>query len=269
VIKLNNGFSGQGNAMVTWSGADADLADRETIFCATGETWSSFAAKIAGDGAIVEQLVHARSASPSAQAWISPAGEVTVVSTHDQVLGGPGGQVYLGCRFPAEPVYRTEIIAHTRAVGRHLADAGVVGPFAIDFSVRPASDDDTRSHICLSEINLRIGGTTHPFGMAVAVTGARTDATTGLHTHDGDRVYVSTDNLKEPGLVGITPREVITRVQEAGLGFDAERRCGITLHLLGAVQQYGKLGAVCIARSYAEAEAMLSDLTALLRSGWS
>lgn len=265
VIKLNNGFSGQGNAMVMWHGVDADLADRETVFCAAGETWSSFAAKIAAEGAIVEQLVHARSASPSAQAWISPAGDVTVVSTHDQVLGGPGGQVYLGCRFPATPEYRPEIIAHTHAVGRHLADAGVVGPFAIDFSVLPTTDAGPQ--ICLSEINLRLGGTTHPFGMAVAATGARTDATTGLHTDDGDRVYVSTDNLKEPALVGAAPGHVIARVDEAGLGFDVRRRAGVTLHLLGAVEEYGKLGAACIARSSDEADAMLSDLTALLRSG--
>src|SRR5690606_35713419 len=65
VVKLNNGFSGQGNAMVKWHGPDADLADRETVFCAPGETWSSFAEKIAAEGAIVEQLVHTRTASPS------------------------------------------------------------------------------------------------------------------------------------------------------------------------------------------------------------
>jgi hypothetical protein len=178
VVKLNNGFSGQGNAMVTWSGTDADLAERETMFCAPGETWASFAAKIGAEGAVVEQLVHTRSASPSAQAWISPLGRVTVLSTHDQVLGGPGGQVYLGCRFPADSRYRDEIIAHTHAVGAHLAAAGVIGPFAIDYSVVPNGCPSIR----LSEINLRLGGTTHPFGMARRVTGADADAATGLTT---------------------------------------------------------------------------------------
>lgn len=271
VVKLNNGFSGQGNAMVTWNSTLADLADRETLFCATEETWESYAAKIVAEGAIVEQLVSSRSASPSAQAWISPAGEVTVVSTHDQILGGPGGQVYLGCRFPAQPTYRAEIIAHAEAVGRHLADAGVVGPFAVDFSVLPSPNDAVgqrpadASQIYLSEINLRLGGTTHPFGMARMVTGARANAATGLHTDDGDRVYVSSDNLKEPGLVGVTPRDVIDRVDDAGLAFDPVTSTGVTLHLLGAVEQYGKLGAVCIARSHDTAERMLSDLTALLQ----
>jgi hypothetical protein len=266
VVKLNNGFSGQGNAMVTWSGTAADLADRETVFCSADETWESYTAKIIAEGAIVEQLLGSRSASPSAQAWISPSADVTVVSTHDQILGGPGGQVYLGCRFPAHPTYRAQIIAHTEAVGRHLADAGVIGPFAIDYSV-PASDGHPQ--VCLSEINLRLGGTTHPFGMARMATGARTDATTGLHTTDGDRVYVSTDNLKEPALVGVTPSEVIARVDRAGLAFDPATKTGVTLHLLGAVEQYGKVGAVCIARTHDQAEQMLSDLTALLRGGTS
>jgi hypothetical protein len=264
VVKLNNGFSGQGNAMVTWNSTMADLKDRETVFCATEETWASYAAKIAAEGAIVEQLVSSRSASPSAQAWISPEGEVTVVSTHDQILGGPGGQVYLGCRFPADATYRTQIIAHAHAVGRHLADAGVVGPFAIDLSVLPDGDAGAPERIYLSEINLRLGGTTHPFGMARMVTGARANAATGLHTDGGDLVYVSSDNLKDPRLIGVTPGEIVARVDDAGLAFDPATNTGVTLHLLGAVEQYGKLGAVCLARSHHEAERMLSDLTVLL-----
>jgi hypothetical protein len=261
VVKLNNGFSGQGNAMVTWNSATADLADRETIFCGAGETWSSYAGKIAAEGAIVEQLVSARSASPSAQAWIGPAGDVTVVSTHDQILGGPGGQVYLGCRFPARPVYRDEIIAYAYAIGHHLAEAGVVGPFAVDFSVLTSAGTQ---QIYLSEINLRLGGTTHPFGMAGMVTRARTNAATGLHTDDGDRVYVSSDNIKESCLIGVAPGEVLARIEDTGLAFDPATRVGVTLHLLGAVEEYGKVGAVCIGRSHDEAERMLSDVTSLL-----
>ena len=44
--------------------------------------------------------------SPSVQFRIDPLGEIEYVSTHDQVLGGPGGQVYLGCGFPADEAYR-------------------------------------------------------------------------------------------------------------------------------------------------------------------
>jgi hypothetical protein len=262
VVKLNNGFSGQGNAMVTWSGRTATLADRETVFCAPGETWTSFTAKIQDEGAIVEQLVIGRTASPSAQAWISPTGRLTVLSTHDQLLGGPGGQVYLGCRFPADRAYRAQIIDHTVAVGRQLADAGVVGPYAIDYTVVD-HDDGPRVH--LSEINLRLGGTTHPFGMAQLAIGAATDPhADGLLTPDGHRVYIASDNLKDPGLVGTSPATVIARVEAAGLAFDRATGTGVTLHLMGALPEHGKLGAVAIARSHDEAEAMFAELTALL-----
>lgn len=260
VVKLNNGFSGQGNAMITWDSVRADLADRETVFCADSETWLTFTAKIAREGAIVEQLVTDRAASPSAQAWISPHGEVEVVSTHDQLLGGPGGQVYLGCRYPAAGPYRHGIIAHTEAVGARLAAAGVAGPFALDFTVLHGG------RICLSEINLRLGGTTHPFGMARMVTDARGDASgDGLQTADGPRVYVASDNLKEPSLVGATPAAVVRRVRDAGLAFDPTSGTGVTLHLLGAVPGHGKLGAVAIGRSPEHADELFAGLTAALR----
>ena len=38
-----------------------------------------------------------------------PRGEVVPISTHDQLLGGRSGQVYLGCSFPARDAYRMTI----------------------------------------------------------------------------------------------------------------------------------------------------------------
>ena len=34
---------------------------------------------------------------------VTPLGQLEVLSTHDQLLGGPSGQSYLGCIFPADP----------------------------------------------------------------------------------------------------------------------------------------------------------------------
>ena len=48
-----------------------------------------------------------------------------------------------------------------RKVGQRLMREGVLGRFAIDFvAVR---DDQNRWHVYAIEINLRKGGTTHPF----------------------------------------------------------------------------------------------------------
>ena len=62
-----------------------------------------YLSKLAERGGIVEELISGvEIRSPSVQLRVTPTGEVELLSTHDQVLGGPSGQSYLGCRFPAD-----------------------------------------------------------------------------------------------------------------------------------------------------------------------
>lgn len=262
VIKLNNGFSGQGNAVVELAGLTSPLPSADTMFVAPGETWPAFEAKIRAEGAIVEELVRDEPmVSPSVQLRITPGGEVEVVSTHDQVLGGPEGQVYIGCRFPADGDYRLVIQENARRVAHVLASRGVIGTFGIDFLVAHGHGGNA---VYLSEINLRMGGTTHPYWMARLASGGRYDTGTGeLVAEDGrPRCYVATDNLKDESLIGRTPASVIEAVDRAGLGFDPASRAGVTLHLLGALPGYGKMGAVCIAETLDEADALYKELVA-------
>ena len=266
VIKLNNGFSGQGNAIVELTAPTSPLPWSDTTFCASEETWRTYEAKIGAEGAIVEELVrHEPMVSPSVQLRIAPGGAVEVVSTHDQILGGPEGQVYLGCRFPADADYRLEIQESALRVGRVLAGKGVMGSFGIDFLVAHGTGGN---HVYLSEINLRMGGTTHPFWMARLATGGEYDTGVGeLVAPDGrPRRYVATDNIKDLSLVGRTPADVIAAVDEAGLAFDAATGCGATLHLLGALRPHGKMGCTCVAETLDEAEAMYQKLLGVLLS---
>lgn len=265
VIKLNNGFSGQGNAIVELDGRTAPLPQSTTTFCASEETWPTYEAKIGAEGAIVEELVRDEPmVSPSVQLRITPGGESEVVSTHDQILGGPEGQVYLGCRFPADPEYRLIIQENALRVAGVLGSKGVMGSFGIDFLVAHGHGGN---HVYLSEINLRMGGTTHPFWMARLVTGGEYDPSTGELMVEGEpRRYVATDNIKETSLIGCTPADVIAVVDKAGLAFDAATKSGVTLHLLGALQPYGKMGAVCIAPTLEEADVLYADLLGALRA---
>jgi hypothetical protein len=252
VIKLNDGFSGQGNAVVDLAGLNGSLLDSPVTFCAEEESWNSFAAKIAEGGAVVEEHLDVPGmVSPSVQLRILPGGTPLVLSTHSQVLGGPNRQVYLGCRFPADKAYRGQIGAAAERVGRVLAARGVIGYFGVDFFVVP---DGRRQRVFLAEINLRVGGTTHPFGMASLVTDGRYDPAGG-HLVAGGRAksYLATDNLKSPALVGRQPQEVIDQVDRLGLGYDHRRRTGATLHLLGALREYGKMGVTCIGDTEEEA----------------
>ena len=253
VVKLNNGFSGQGNAVVDLRGFTTAVVETPTVFCASEESWASFRNKIAAEGAIVEEQIKAPGmTSPSVQLRIAPGGSIETLSTHDQILGGPDDQVYLGCRFPARADYRRDILDLALATAEVLAAKGVFGVFGIDFIVVPRTGG---WDVSLSEINLRVGGTTHPFNMALLVTGGVYEFATGELTVDGvPKFYISTDNLKAEEYVGMTPQQAIAAIDEAGLAYDPESATGVTLHLLGALQPFGKLGVLAIANSHEAAQ---------------
>ena len=260
VIKLNDCFSGLGNLILEMDGLADPLPTSKSVFCSEEENWPSYIAKMATQGAVVEELLRAPELrSPSVQLRISPAGALEILSTHDQILGGPQNQVYLGCRFPAHPDYRLSIQQEALKVGQALAAEGVVGAFGIDFLV-------VGHDVYLSEINLRLGGTTHPFWMARLATGSRYDLASGeLRRPDGHpRYYVATDNLKSHRLRGRRPGDVISLIDDSGLGYDPSSGCGVALHLLGAVPVAGKFGATCIADSATGADDLYRRLLDLV-----
>ncbi|MFI6918503.1 peptide ligase PGM1-related protein [Nonomuraea spiralis] len=254
IVKLNDGYSGLGNAIV--SKADRSM----TRFSAAGETWTSFTTKIRDRGAVVEEFIEHRPLYyPSALARITPGGHAAVLATHDQVLGGPNNDVYQGCTFPAAPEYRHEVGESAERIAGILAERGVVGLFGMDFFALKA---DAGYAALLCEINLRIGGTTHPYGAAVLTTGARYDAATGLlMAGNQPKFYTATDNCSAPCLRGRAPGEVMRTAGRLGIGFDADRRTGNVFHLLGALPEYGKLGFTTIGDSREEAD----ELHALTR----
>ena len=261
VVKLNDGFSGQGNAIVDLRD-DAPLVERHTVFCAAEESWPSFADKLREHGGIVEELMRVPGmVSPSVQMRIAPDGSFEVVSTHDQILGGPDEQVYLGCRFPADARYRLMIQECGRRVARVLAGRGVIGSFGIDFVVAPGAPETPY----LTEINLRMGGTTHPFLMTEFVTQGRYDEDSGELVVDGiPKHYVATDNLMSEAYVGLPAGAVIRAIDSAGLAFDRTHGTGVLLHLLGALKRHGKVGMTCVADSHADADALYEEAVSVL-----
>ena len=263
VLKLNNGFSGQGNAIVNLRSLRSPLDSSPVVFCAEEESWPSFARKITAEGGVVEELLRTPGTiSPSVQLRITPAGEVEILSTHDQILGGPDDQVYLGCRFPANSEYRGRIQDLAAAAGKVLAERGVIGSFGIDFLVVPEGDAEG---IYLSEINLRVGGTTHPFGMARLAMDATYDIATGELKADGSsKYYVATDNLKSSAYVGLRPGDVIDALNNSGLGYDHFAKAGAMVHLMGALREHGKFGVTCVANSPQAADELYNEFVAMI-----
>ena len=125
--------------------------------------------------------------SPLVQCRIDPLGQISIVSTHDQVLGGPSGQIFLGSTFPADAEYSRDIREAGRWVAEVLKQRGALGRFAIDFlSTRREGNWE---HAAI-EINLRKGGTTHPYLMLQFLTDGTYDSENGLYcTPTGQPCY--------------------------------------------------------------------------------
>ena len=273
VVKLNDGFSGEGNAVFSYDGApstgnlmrwiSAQLPTR-VRFAAAAETWERYAAKFASMGGIVETFLEGEEVrSPSVQCRVDPLRQSCVISTHDQLLGGPSSQVYLGCTFPADCAYSASVHEAGVRVSRQLASEGVIGRFGVDFvSVRNGATWTTTA----IEINLRKGGTTHPFLMLQYLTDGTYDPpTTSYRTATGRACYYyASDNLQSRSYVGLTPDDLIDIAVANDLHFDAAAQRGVVFHLIGALSEHGKLGMVCIGDSRASAERYFQETVAVL-----
>jgi len=93
--------------------------------------WERYSAKLGEQGGIVEAWVSGDGQrSPSVQMRITPLGDLGVHLSHDQILGGPSGQIFQACTFPANPAYARDIQALALRVGEVLRSKGVLGRFA-------------------------------------------------------------------------------------------------------------------------------------------
>ena len=251
VVKLDDSGAGDGNVVIRYQGPDGSGPLRPRI--AGLPAWYL---KDLKNGAVVEELVVGeRFTSPSVQVDITPDGTANILSTHEQVLGGDAGQVYTGCRFPADPSYAPELATYGRMVGEELARQGVLGRIAVDFAV--ASSRTGHASVNALEINLRKGGTTHPYSVLRNLVPGRYDAEAGAWIADADgkpRWYRATDNLVDLAWLGVPPGDVIAAVDSAGLTFDASRGSGVVLHMLSALAIDGRFGLTAIGRTSEEAE---------------
>jgi len=258
VVKMNEGFSGEGNAIIKLDEAPTDATlqtwlarflPRNLKMVAPHLNYEAFMAKIAELGGIVETFVEGDvKASPSVQCRINPLGDVEVVSTHDQVLDEATNQIFLGAKFPAGIAYSREIAKFGMAIGKVLQSKSVVGRFAVDFiSVK---EGNTWKHYAI-EINLRKGGTTHPYLMLQFLTDGRYNPHSGLYeTLNGqNRYYFATDNLKKAQYKGITPPDLIDLAMCENLHYESTDQEGVVFHLIGALSEFGKLGVVSIGRT--------------------
>ena len=270
VLKLDESFSGEGNALFRYPASDSKAALAEALrqveFAVATESSETYFDKLAKMGGIVEEFIEAdEKHSPSAQLRIGPRGDVFPISTHDQILGGPSGQVFLGCRFPARDDYRLGIQEAGERVGHQLSAHGVVSRFGVDFLVHRDAPDQPWKTTAL-EINLRMGGTTHPYLALQFLTGGALDTATGLFLAPSGQAkyYKATDNLYSDRYRGLLPEDLVDLLTINKLHYSHGTESGVLFHLIGALSEFGKLGLTAIANSPAQVDELYAHTLEVL-----
>jgi len=275
IVKHNEGVSGYGNATLDLSGLPEPGSQSEPSafekrleelqFELEDVKFEWYLEKFEKQGGIVEEMISGEEiASPSTQLRVTPLGDVELLSTHDQMLGGPSGQIYLGACFPAKTEYGPMIARESMKVGKRFAREGIVGRFALDFMVVREADEDWEPYAI--EVNLRKGGTTHPFLTLQFLTGGNYDTESGgFQTAQGQaKYYVATDTLKSPAYKKLTPADLFDLVSNHRLHFDHTKHTGVVLHMISGISTLGKIGLTAIGNSPEQAEEIYQRFIAML-----
>jgi pheganomycin biosynthesis PGM1-like protein len=274
LVKLNEGVSGEGNAIIDLSELPAPGNSKEpallderlrTMRCELeGVTFESYMKKLRErKGVAEERIMGEEFRSPSVQLRITPLGAVELLSTHDQLLGGPSGQSYLGCVFPADTGYAALITREAAKVGKRLAKEGVIGRFALDFVVVRSNGKWEPYAI---EINLRKGGTTHPFLTLQFLTDGTYDPNTAIFTapNGQQKFFVASDHVESPRYRTLTPDDLFDIVVRHNLHFDQTRQTGVVFHMMSALGELGRTGLTAVGNSHDDAKTTYNRAVAVL-----
>jgi len=275
MVKLNEGVSGDGNAVIDLTGlpAPGDSKDQAMLderlramkFELQGATYPSYMKKLQErKGVVEERIMGEEFRSPSVQLRVTPLGKVELLSTHDQLLGGPSGQSYLGCVFPADTAYAGLITQEAAKVGRRLAKEGVIGRFALDFVVVRSKNKVWEPYAI--EINLRKGGTTHPFLTLQFLTDGTYDPDTGIFTapNGQQKFFVASDHVESPRYRTLTPDDLFDIVVRHNLHFNQTRQTGVVFHMMSALGELGRTGLTAVGNSHEDAKATYDRAIAVL-----
>lgn len=272
LLKHNDGVSGEGNAVIELGGLDANSRQaieqrvRGMQLESSAYSVETFLDKLTAQGGIVEErIVGEEFKSPSAQLRVTPTGRVQLLSTHDQLLGGAQGQTYIGCLFPADPGYAGLLGREALKLSDRLVKDGVLGRFAVDFV---CAKNQGAWNAYAIELNLRKGGTTHPFLTLQFLTDGTYDGERGeFRTKAGrTKCYVATDCLQSPAYRVFTPDDLFDIVVRHRLHYDPTSQTGVVLHMLSAVGDRGRLGLTALSDTLPEAKALYAKTQTALDS---
>ena len=266
VVKLDDGVSGEGNAIVELRGLPRPGAKTELLriaervdamrLQAPNVALHEYFDRLARGGVVEERIVARELRSPSVQLELGPM-EARIVSTHDQILTD---DMCVGCRFPAEPAYARVITEAAERIGAYLVAARCGRPRRDRLHRRPQQERHVER--VRDRDQPAQGRTTHPLTALELLTLGAYDPLTNTFAHNGEeRHYVATDHLESPRLTALGNGALFALDGLPGLD---EHGCGVVFHMVSSLAELGRMGMTVIGRSATDAQLRYDTITATL-----
>lgn len=212
LFKIDDEFSGRGHAYLdvatlkvvqtlrreketrpagAWSDIDNQRRVREVLVSALQKklsrravicqpilypTWNAFMRGFCRLGGVIEAAQLEVLGNPSVNMFLSPSGNVSITSTHEQLFGRP--YVQMGYRFPSDSVPYEALAGASQAIGVQLSKLGIMGYVGVDFvTFWDAAVGAQR--LWAVDLNLRLTPTACSFGLFNFLMRGRLDPKTG------------------------------------------------------------------------------------------
>jgi hypothetical protein len=116
------------------------------------------------------------------------------------------------------------------------------------------------------ELNLRKGGTTHPFLTLQFLTdGAYDPEWAEFRAPSGrSKCFVASDHLESDAYRGLTADDLFDIVVRNGLHFDQSRQTGVVFHMMTALPERGRIGLTAIGESHQHADELYERIVSVL-----
>ena len=213
--------------------------------------WREFLGALVTRGGVIEACPARVSGSPSANIWIQPSGEVSLLCTHDQMFSPP--YCFVGASFPQSSVPFGALRAAAMGIGRVCAARGITGYVGVDFV---AYQHPEGLRLLAVDLNIRYTDTLAAFHMFDFLMGGRYEsASTGRYFVDkrpgvvlppltaaqvaspqqhglATRHYVVSQYVRHPNLSSIQYSNFFNLCRMKGISFDLQEKKGTAFNLV-------------------------------------
>jgi len=242
------------------------ISSRETF-----QTWDRYLLAFCDRGGVIEACPRMVTGSPSANVFIDPAGDCSVLSTQEQIFC-PAYR-YVGASFPQSSVPHSALCDAALAIGQACYRAGIIGHIGVDFV---AHREEGLLRLWAVNLNIACTSTLANFQLFDFLAAGEIDLRQGsYHVPDDEmsddhrepgagepfqkRYFTTVDFLTHRGLSSMQYASFFNKCRLNGLAFDMQDRLGTVFNVIDSFAS-GVLGIISVGRTPYESFAELSEV---------